>query len=288
MNINLETVERIKRIALSALLSDDLLVRKLVLKGGNALNIAYDLSNRGSIDIDFSMEDDFTEEEKGYLKNQLILLLESEFIANNLHVFDIRFTERPKHIDEEIKHFWGGYTIEFKVTDASEKTNDLEKLRRESIPLTSTGVRTFSIDISKYEYVVKKRAKEIDGVVLYVYTPEMLVLEKLRALCQQTEEYRALVPISIKSRARDYYDIHTLSTYFNLDFTSQENIILAQNIFHAKKVELSFVSYLHNYKEHHRQSWNTVRDTLLAEGKTREFDYYFDFVLDLLGHLANR
>ncbi|MCU0432695.1 MAG: nucleotidyl transferase AbiEii/AbiGii toxin family protein [Bacteroidia bacterium] len=286
MNTNLETIERIKRIALTALLTDDLLVRKLVLKGGNALNIAYDLSNRGSMDIDFSMEDDFTEEEKQYLKKEIATLLQAEFKANRFHVFDIRFTERPRHIGDEIKHFWGGYSVEFKVCPLSEAQNDIEKLRREAIPLTNSGLRTFSIDISKYEFIGQKRAKEIDGTVLYVYSPEMLVLEKLRALCQQTEEYRALVPISIKSRARDFFDIHTLVTHFNLDFNTDENIALARNIFEIKKVELRFIRYLNKYKEHHRQSWQIVKDTILSEDQAKDFDYYFEFVLTKFTHLG--
>lgn len=37
-------------------MKDDLLMQGLVLKGGNALQLAYDITNRGSIDIDFSME----------------------------------------------------------------------------------------------------------------------------------------------------------------------------------------------------------------------------------------
>ncbi len=45
----------------------------LVLKGGNALDLVYDISNRGSIDIDFSMESDFTEKEKKSFKSNSII-----------------------------------------------------------------------------------------------------------------------------------------------------------------------------------------------------------------------
>ena len=54
--VNSELLKKIKRLTISALVSDDILMGILVLKGGNALDLAYDLSNRGSIDIDFQYE----------------------------------------------------------------------------------------------------------------------------------------------------------------------------------------------------------------------------------------
>jgi predicted nucleotidyltransferase component of viral defense system len=53
----------------------------LVLKGGNAIDIAYDLSNRGSIDIDFSMDRDFTAAELNRVRNQAAGLLKSKAIV---------------------------------------------------------------------------------------------------------------------------------------------------------------------------------------------------------------
>lgn len=38
-------------------------MNKLVLKGGTCLELAYQLNHRASKDIDFSIEDDFSEEE---------------------------------------------------------------------------------------------------------------------------------------------------------------------------------------------------------------------------------
>ena len=52
-------IEEIKKLALIALVSDDILMETLVLKGGNALLVAYALSLRASWDLDFSMRDDF-------------------------------------------------------------------------------------------------------------------------------------------------------------------------------------------------------------------------------------
>jgi hypothetical protein len=77
--MNQELLEKIKKLTLSALLADDLLMGVLVLKGGNALGLAYDITNRGSLDIDFSMEKDFTVDERRRIGNQVSYLLNDEF-----------------------------------------------------------------------------------------------------------------------------------------------------------------------------------------------------------------
>ena len=51
----------VRRLTIVALFSDDQLFEQIVLKGGNALNLVYGLSPRTSLDLDFSMESDFTD-----------------------------------------------------------------------------------------------------------------------------------------------------------------------------------------------------------------------------------
>lgn len=106
---NLETLQKIKRLTLSAFAADDILMGVLVLKGGNALDLAYDITNRGSIDIDFSIEKDFTENEKKHLYDEIESLLNNEFSKENLIAFDIIISERPEKIKDAVKLFWGGY-----------------------------------------------------------------------------------------------------------------------------------------------------------------------------------
>jgi predicted nucleotidyltransferase component of viral defense system len=43
----------IRRIAITAIFSDDFLFERVVLKGGNALSLALGLGNRTSLDLDF-------------------------------------------------------------------------------------------------------------------------------------------------------------------------------------------------------------------------------------------
>lgn len=49
----------IRRTVIMAIFADDLLMEKLVLKGGNALELVLGLVTRGSVDIDLSMAGDF-------------------------------------------------------------------------------------------------------------------------------------------------------------------------------------------------------------------------------------
>lgn len=275
-------LEKIKRLTIIALLDDPVLMGLLVLKGGNALNLAYELSNRGSIDIDFSMESDFSPKEKVRVRNQLEYLLNKEFNREELVAFDIRFFEKPKIVEEAVKDFWGGYQIEFKLLSKREydQFKDTHNLGKRAIPVGKNKSTKFTVDISKYEYVQDRRKKDLDGTVIYVYSPEMLVIEKLRAICQQVADYKNIVLRSTpKSRARDFYDIHNLMTSFPINLSSPENLKLTQNIFEAKKVPLTFLSQLAQGRELHRESWESVKATVSPNEILHDFDYYFDFVL---------
>jgi predicted nucleotidyltransferase component of viral defense system len=279
-------LQKVKRHTIAALVSDDLLVGILVLKGGNALDLAYEISNRGSIDIDFSIERDFTNEEKGRLLSQISHLLNTEFAKIKLVAFDIKFSERPQKINDAVAYFWGGYLLEFKVIEEEKfkvHGNDEEVLRRNAIPLHQDKSTKFTVDISKYEYIGSKRPKDIEGAVVYVYSPEMLAIEKLRALCQQVSDYRSIVhSFTPKPRARDFYDIYNLISTFNIDLSHSENIELIKNIFSAKRVPLEYLSLLSDYKEFHRQNWESVLITVMEREGLKEYDYYFDFVLSLV------
>ncbi|MDA5111008.1 nucleotidyl transferase AbiEii/AbiGii toxin family protein [Brevibacillus thermoruber] len=54
--------DKLRKLAIISLFSDDELMDILVLKGGNALNIAYKINDRASMDIDLSMDSDFEED----------------------------------------------------------------------------------------------------------------------------------------------------------------------------------------------------------------------------------
>ena len=99
-------VEKIKRLAVMAMFSDDELLEELVLKGGNAMALIHRLSARASVDIDFSMKLDFPEGVEATLK-RLSAALEKTFRAAAYEAFDIKMEERPGTMSEDLAGFWG-------------------------------------------------------------------------------------------------------------------------------------------------------------------------------------
>ena len=97
----------------------------------------------------------------------------------------------------------------------------------------------------------RKDAHDLDSYTIYVYTPAMIALEKVRALCQQMEEYthtgRTRHP-----RARDFYDIHTVVTKTDFRFGAPETVGLAKEIFAKKEVPLFLLGKIKDQREFHR------------------------------------
>lgn len=276
-------LDKIKLLTLRALMHDEKLMYGLVLKGGNALQLIYDITDRASMDIDFSIEGDFSESDYQRINSTLDALLNDEFQKENLIAFDIKFIEKPKTGKVKI---WKGYNIEFKVAhEENWFENDIEKTRREAIKILGQSTK-FSIDISSFEYIANAKKHDLDGTVLLVYTPEMIVIEKLRALCQSIPEYKTIISTAnTKGRARDFYDIWNICTQFSIDLTSTENQILIEEIFKAKRVPISFLKLLKENKDLQKENWKSVEDTLGSENNG--FDFYFDYVMDLVNQVKN-
>lgn len=276
-------LDTIKRLTIKALMHDEQLMYGLVLKGGNALQLVYEITDRASMDIDFSIEGDFSERDFQRISGILDVLLNEQFQTEKLVVFDIRFVERPKTNKEKV---WKGYNIEFKVTHEKDwYPDDIEKSRREAIKIADQSTK-FSVDISSFEYISSAKKVDLDGTVLLVYTPEMIVIEKLRALCQSIPEYKAVIPSAkVKGRARDFYDIWNICSQYPIDFSLDENVVLLHEIFRAKKVPFEFLDLLPIYKDLQKENWNSVEDTLSATNEG--FDFYFDYTLALIEKIKN-
>jgi len=192
--LGLAELERIKKLVVIAMFSDDELMDRLVLKGGNALDLVYRISPRASVDLDFSMESDFPEEEREVFRGRVEAALRRTFREEGYEVFDVRMENRPRELTQDVADFWGGYAVEFKLihkTRYEESSGNVEELRRSALRLGSG--QKLLIDISKFEYTAKKEPQDLDGYRIFVYSPEMMVCEKLRAICQQMPEYGPVV-----------------------------------------------------------------------------------------------
>ncbi len=278
-------IDRIKRLTLRALVSDEFLMKGLVLKGGNALSIAYNIQDRGSVDIDFSIENDFTDEELAMIKNQLEYLLNKEFSKESLKVFDIKFKDKPKQT--KVKQ-WKGYEILFKIIPIEQYAEGEDRDNRmKAISIKPDHSKSFTVDISSYEYVASSKLKDLDGTILRVYTPEMIVIEKLRALCQSIPEYQKIVSSArLKGRSRDFYDIWNVCQYFNLDFGTDENKQLMEDIFGSKLVPVNYLHLIPKYKDLQSADWVNVIDTVNAD--LENFDFYYDFTISVINSLLSQ
>lgn len=274
----------IKRIAIVGLFGDSSLCQTLVLKGGNLLDIVYGIAGRSSIDLDFSMEGDIAPDEFAVLEQSMTRALEAAYAAEGLMVLDAKLTAQPKTLSEEMRSFWGGYTFEFKLISVEtyhHRYSEGKSVQKAALVIGPGNLRTMRIDLSRFEYCSPKKPRELSGQVIYVYTPLMLLCEKLRAICQQMPEYRKMVRSSLRTgRARDFFDIHAILTGFRIDLGSQEYPEMVRAMFAAKHVPLRLISELATQREFHRADFQSIRDTVKPTADLKDFDFYFDYVIE--------
>jgi hypothetical protein len=276
----MENIDKIKRKTIIAMVSNDYLMERLVLKGGNAIDIVYQLSGRASIDLDYSIPTDFNSNELSDISEIINTVLSTTFAEDGLSVFDLKFEEKPSGIGQiDEMEFWGGYRIEFKLIPSdyfSKHSDNLRLLNKNASIVGPNNRKTFEIDIGKFEYCLGKVAKELDGYTLFVYSTEMLVLEKLRAICQQMPEYREMVKSHPPAaRARDFFDIYIITQQFPIDMNNPR-------IFAVKKVPLDYLKQVLRYRDFHRRDFVSLQDTVKSGVELKDFDFYFDYVISMI------
>lgn len=274
--------EEIRKQTILALFSDEFLFDRLVLKGGNAIHLVHKLALRSSLDLDFSMAGDFEDLEEA--KRHLFASLKNHFSALGYVVIDELLTSKPKVQRSEDRSWWGGYELRFKII-SREKFRQLrdrpDRLGVNALTVGPRQERSFSVDLSKSEYIEAKAIVDFGEYPIPVYTLDMIAVEKLRAICQQMPEYE--IKGVRTQRARDFYDIHLIVTKRNTDLDSAANHDLIRNIFAAKRVPLELLGRIADYREFHRGDWPAVLDAV--GGIANSYDFHFDFVLALVERL---
>ena len=288
--MDIRELDRIKRLAIMAMVTDDELMQVMVLKGGNAIDIVYGMGGRASRDLDFSISIPLVGGSEE-MERRIRTNLERIYRENGYHVFDIKVEDRPEHLAHEVEMYWGGYQVCFKIIPEDKKVGfagNLEQLRRNAIVLGSAQERIFTVDVSNHEYCEGKKDVLLDGYTVYVYTPEMIVFEKLRAICQQMPEYRAIVVSkTANARARDFYDVHLVTEKCGISWSSEESRELVKRIFEVKRVPLFLIGKIGESREFHRPDFEAVVATVKQNIELRDFDFYFDYVVTRCNELKS-
>jgi len=284
-----DQLTEIKRAAVVGLISEKPLGERLVLKGGNALELVHRISTRASFDVDFSIEGEF--ESVDWLRNRAELGLERQFRSLGLRSFDVTVEDRPPQLSDDLRDFWGGYLVTFKVIELSQFErwrNDIELLRRHSLSVGPRNSTKFEVEISCHEWCAHRQTIRFEGHDLLVYTPEMIVSEKLRAICQQMREYGPVVKRmrAGSMRPRDFFDIVTIREWFpGIEWTSGSFLDLVTMSFQAKRVPLELLARIESAREFHRAGFDSLRATVRPGVVLEEFDRYFDDVVSFASSL---
>jgi hypothetical protein len=278
------SLEEVRRRILIALFSDDELMDALVLKGGNALALVYQVGSRASLDMDFSMASAFPD--LADASARIFGVLKREFAAVGYVVIDEKFEVKPSQRATPRPEWWGGYIVEFKLVEQSlyeELRGDMQAVRRRAETLGPQQRRTYTIDISRNEFCEGKVQREIDDYIVYVCSLEMIAAEKLRAICQQMPEYS--FTRTKRPRARDFYDIQQIVAEHGVDLTTPENMAMLSAVFAAKQVPLGLLGEIQKYRDFHFADWASVEASI--SGEHDSFGYYFDFVASLAAKLES-
>jgi hypothetical protein len=277
----------LRRLAITALFSDDELAQRLVLKGGNALSVIYGADSRVSLDIDCSIAGAIEDLEAYRLRFERALV--GRFRDKGYLAFDVQLEERPEPTSH-LPEWWGGYELRFKVIaeDVADKwgLQNLDRLRMAAIPIEPPGrgvPGTWTVDISRSEYCEATADVVIDNFDVVVYTLPAIVVEKLRALCQQHPDY----PWGShkKPRPRDAFDIHTIFERHALGpgplLVKPAVACLVDPIFGAKRVNPDLLARLgdEDVRRFHRSGWSQLHDSIRRAGEPRSFDFYYEWLL---------
>lgn len=180
-----------------------------------------------------------------------------------------------------LPNFGGGYKVEFKLLPKAETeliSRNIEQARRIAEVVGNDQKRTFKIDISKFEFCGRKSQIEIDDYTINIYTPEMIVIEKLRALCQQMKEYKYYRK-GKAPRTRDIYDIYVLVKNLNVSLDNEADLI--NDVFKAKEVPVELLGKIPDNKDHYLKGLQQLSDTIENGLTEQQFDECFNLVVNL-------
>lgn len=281
--------DTIKRTILTAIFSSERLENILTLKGGNALHL-HGLTKRESQDLDFSIKESIrlSEEEEGKIFERTIT---ESFRRKGYQLLSYKFEDKPRIRNDLTPPFWGGYVITFSII----KEEELQILKGKGIQNFNAyaesmgdGSKKIQIDLSFEEYTDPRVTTEINGTTIYLYSPLMIIYEKIRASCQQLESYKLT---SDKTRSRDLYDIYsTLTDISNVELREEvinpENFNILMRMFDLKEVPIELIPTVRSIKDRLQADYEqSVLPQIPANTEPPNFEYLFAYNIELFDEL---
>ncbi|TAM45818.1 MAG: hypothetical protein EPN55_07375 [Gammaproteobacteria bacterium] len=275
------TIEEVIRECVVALFSNEILRRTLVLKGGTALFLVQNIDTRLSTDIDFSISDEIENPDQYF--SYVAATLSEHFLRLGFEVFDTEFKKKPREPAETQPRFWAGWYFEFKLIEVEFSSRDLEYKRRAAMIPDGAASSKNEIEISEYEYCNSTEKVEIDGSVVTCYSTPLLILEKLRAICQQHPKY----PYGrLKNRARDFFDIYQLVRKYRSTELYDELKRHLPRVFEAKGVSLNLLKDIFepDFVAFQASHFGSVEATV--KEATQPFEFYLEQLRLLVSELG--
>lgn len=272
-------IEDVIADAVVAICASHRLSKLFILKGGGAMRLFDGMDARLSIDADFSIAGELNLQAESVFK-EICRRLAEAFKEKGYELLDFKVNKRPRKVRAGFPPWWGGWACEFKLVDRKHHGKSLETRRRNALVPGGANSSKISIDLSEREYCGIRRTKTVRGAKIHAYSREMLVLEKLRAICQQHPDYPYRQ--ETKNRARDFYDIHALTQDVDAEFIHRCRHHI-EAVFRAKDVPLWILRSLWNdesFVDAFRRGFDQVRDTL--RGPANSFDVYLEHLRFLL------
>ncbi|MEK6776603.1 MAG: nucleotidyl transferase AbiEii/AbiGii toxin family protein [bacterium] len=190
-------IEEVITETIIAIYQDRTAAAYLRLKGGSAMRLFDDLKSRLSTDADFSISKGI-ENKKDFFSG-IKSSIARRFQKVGFNIIDFKCERRPRSRRADLPVWWGGWQCEFKLVAFEHRGKSIETMRRNAMVPEGAGSPKILLEISEYEYCGKKRVKTIQRVRIAGYSRELLVLEKMRAICQQHSDYKYRLS---KNRAR--------------------------------------------------------------------------------------
>lgn len=277
-------LNQIKVLILQALFLDDELSKLVVVKGGTALFL-LDAIGRRSTDIDFSLcevpEEKATKE---YLESKFKAAIGGFLSEKGYELFHYKFEEKPPRGNFRLGYEIACKFLPYAVFDRLKGKKNSDRMMHQAFRDMTTLEKGVIIQVSKNEFCDTHGEAEIEGgIVIRIYSPEMILIEKLRALCQQMKEY----PNRTKktARAKDFYDIYVLDAHYGIAKKCAADPdpfkLLVKNIFGIKSVPVELLYKLEDYRDYHEQDFQSVQNSVIDSGGLKPFTFYFDYAINI-------